>query len=445
MLEKGSLRYVESHKNIDEKKMSLPRKFFYLFGFLLFSMMIVTPSAYQILKAVLIFVIFVGILLDLIINKRRRLHPLIFQLFIFYILLGLIFGIYGYLRQNLGAIPITKEVVFYVILYMILICGIVDYASMKYIHKILVFSMAFLCLYLVASVLNAYGIWPDWLYYSLQTETSIEDVSIDTLGLDGRLYASFRSFPNLLFLQPYLFCFIITQPEKKSKLMWLLFFAMTIIMVFVGRRILMIIAILSPIIIIITLNLFRKNNALKVINWKSVIFYSVLVLSGLVFIIIKISGINVQSTVEYFLFSFQSIQITPSGEIVSNVRLDTIYQLFNGWKESPIFGFGNGASYPNFLRNKAEPWNYEVIYMQFLYSWGILGFTLYGMGIYFIIKKLIKIYKENSVYSRYAISSLMGMVAFLIGCATNPYLLAFDALYIIFLPVAIINIHHLKQ
>lgn len=436
---------METYLNLEEEKLSLPRNFMYLFGFLLFSMMIVVPSAYQLIKAVLMLVIFGGILIDLLINKRRRLHPFIFQLFIFYILLGLIFGIYGYLRQNLGAIPITKEVVFYVILYMILICGIADYASMKYIHKILVFSMTFLCLYLVASILNAYGIWPNWLYYNLQTETSDESVNTNALQLYGRFSTSFSSFPGLLFLQPYLFGYLITNPEKKSKLLWLLFLVMTLIMVFVGRRILMIVGILFPLITIITLSLIRKNNETKFTNWKSLLFYSGLIILGLGFVIIEIFGINIQSSFDYLIYTFQVEQITPQGTVISNVRIDTIKQLFIGWKESPIFGFGNGASYSKFLRSYKEPWNYEVLYMQFLYSWGILGCTLYGMGIYFIINKLIKIYKEGSTYSSYAISSLMGMVAFLIGSATNPYLLKFDMLYVIFLPVAIINLYYLKR
>jgi len=407
--------------------------------------MIVTPSAFQSPKAAILAILFIVILLDMLIKKRRRLHPLIFRYFLFYILLGSIFGIYGYLRENVGVIPITKEVVLYVILYMILIRGIVDYASVKYMHKTLVISIVLLSLYIITSILNAYGIWPDWLYYNLQTETSNEDISVDTLHFYGRISTSFDSFPSLLFLQPYLFTYLVSSSQKKSKPMWALFVILTIIMIFVGRRILLITAIFAPIIIILTLNGIRTEDSRKVRNWKSLIFFSFLAMFGLAFILIQISGISVQATIEDFLYSFQPIQVNASGNYVSNPRLDTIYHLFNGWKESPLIGFGSGATHPNYYRNKYEPWNYEVLYMQFLYSWGILGCTLYGMGILFITNKLLLIYKECSSYSSFAISALFGMLAFLVGSFTNPYLLKFDMLYTIFLPIAIINVRYLRK
>lgn len=445
MIETSLYPYLDNHVTSNRMKMSIQTKIVHSFGFLLFAMMIVTPSAFQIPKVVILAILFIVILVDMLINRRRRLHPLIFKYFLFYISLGLIFGIYGYLRGNVGVIPITKEVVLYVILYMILIRGIVDYASVKYMHKTLVISMVLLSLYIVTSILNAYGIWPDWLYYNLQTETSNEDISVDTLHFYGVVSTSFDSFPSLLFLQPYLFTYLVSNNQKKSKPLWALFIVLTIIMIFVGRRILLITAILAPVIIIFVLNKIPTERSLKVRNWKSLIFFSFLVMIGSAYILIRISGISVQATIEDFLYSFQSIQVNARGEYVSNPRLETIYYLFNGWKESPIFGFGSGASHPTYYRSKYEPWNYEVLYMQFLYSWGLLGCTLYGVGILFIIKKLFLIYKECSNYSSIAISALFGMCAFLIGSFTNPYLLKYDMLYTIFLPVAIINVRYLRK
>lgn len=408
-------------------------------------MMIVVPAAYQTIKLVLLIIIFFSVLIDLLVKRQLRLHPIIFYGFLFYLILGLLYGIYGFLQGNLGAIPITKEVVVYVFFYMILICGIIDLTALKYIHNIMIFSMFFLVFYLIATFLNAYGIWPNWLYYSLQTETSDETINVVGIISTGRISTSFSSFPGLLFLQPYLFTYIMTQPERKFKWLWILFLLLTIIMIFAGRRILLINAIVFPIIIIIALKRIGNKRNRKKIKWKMKVFYLLLGLFTLVSIVIKKAGIDLQSNIEYFLFTFQSKQITSGGAVQSNVRLETIFHLYQGWLESPIFGFGNGASYSKYLRNIDEPWSYEVLYMQFLYSWGIVGFSLYGLGIYYIYKKIIKVYKENSVYSNFAISSLMGMISFLIGSATNPYLLKFDFLYVIFLPIAIINLYLLKK
>jgi hypothetical protein len=440
----GDKNTVGSEQFVKMENRSLS-KYFYLPGLLLLSMMIVVPSAYQLFKAVLFFVVFTEIFIIINYRLRLKMHPDIFYLFIFFIFLGLLFGLYGILQHNSGAIPITKEVVVYVILYMILICGLDNFTSLLYIHKTLVFSLSFLCLYIAISVLHAYEVWPDWLYFSLQTKTSDQAINISAVELYGRFSASFSSYPSLLFLQPYLFTYLITNQKKNSKWMWLLFLIATLIMVFVGRRILLMVAISFPVLTIILINFIRKHHEHKIIKWKAILFYIGIFFIILSFIFIEVSGISIKSIIDYFISNFHSKQVAASGKIGSNVRIDTIVQLFNGWKERPLFGFGSGAYYPHFIRSPLEPWNYEVSYMQYLYSWGVVGCSLYGYGIFFISRTLIKIYKKSPLYSSYALAALMGMIAFLIGNATNPYLLKLDYLFVIFLPVAIINLYYRER
>src|ERR1035437_9460567 len=103
---------------------SLLTKFLYFPGLLLLSMMIIVPSAYQLFKGILFFIVFLEIFIIINFRLSLKIHPNIFFLFIFYICLGIAFGIYGLIQHNSGALPITKEIVLYVILYMIVICGI---------------------------------------------------------------------------------------------------------------------------------------------------------------------------------------------------------------------------------------------------------------------------------------------------------------------------------
>ena len=416
------------------------RRFFYFLGLILFSMMIITPSAYQFEKSIILFFVFMALAIERTTTRQPKIHPRIFNIFIFYIILGLLYGIYGYARGNPGALLITKEVVLYVIFYLILICGIDDYDSLNFIHRILIFSTFFLCFYLIISILNAYGIWPDWLYYNLETETSDRDINIESMVAYGRLSTSFSSFPNLLFLQPYLFSYLMTDRRKTSKSLWILFIIMTGVMIFVGRRILLVVAILAP--IIITMYLFFLNKSYTV-RWGYAIFYLIITIIS-IGLVIKISGMEAQSIIDYLVLTFQADQITASGVVKSNVRYEIIAELYKGWKNNPLFGFGSGAIYTPFQRSHTEPWSYEVLYMQFLYNWGIIGCALYGLGIYYILIQLKAIYKAQCIYSNYAFSASAGMISFLIGTATNPYLLKFDVLYIIFFPVAILNIYFMR-
>jgi hypothetical protein len=131
--------------------------------------------------------------------------------------------------------------------------------------------------------------------------------------------------------------------------------------------------------------------------------------------------------------------------IGANVRIDQTLALIGAWKEKPLFGFGTGAVYWEYIRNSESPWQYEVSYAQFLYNWGIVGCMLYAIGLYYIYRTLIRIYKTGSKLGIYALAATYGSAAFLIGSFTNPYLLRFDSLFVIFLPIAIVNLYLLKE
>ena len=40
---------------------------------------------------------------------------------------------------------------------------------------------------------------------------------------------------------------------------------------------------------------------------------------------------------------------------------------------------------------------------------------------------------------------LVGMASFLVANVTNPYLLKFDSMWVLFLPIVLLNVHAVKQ
>ena len=409
----------------------------------LFALMIVVPSGYQVLKAALIVIIFGEMILAAFFGHPPRLHPKILLQYIGYISLGSLYGIYGLIQRNAGALPITKEVVLYVFIYMVFNSGITSRSSWKYIHNTLIYASSFLCLYLILSALNAYGLWPDWLYYALETDTGYLSIPADTLKYYGQIAVSSSSLQGLMFLQPYVVGFLISNPKKRPLLLLLLAIAMTVIMVLSGRRVLLIVAVLSPVVTAMSIRLFRRRHIAKPHAWRATLVFAgaaILILT----LVVRLAGISIDATFGHLTNAFRSEEVTAGG-VIPNVRMETIQQLFEGWKARPIFGFGNGASYAHHIRSDEAPWNYEVQYMQFLYSWGIVGCALYAAGIASIARSLIGIFKSGSFYAQYAVPLLLGMSAFLVGNATNPYLLKFDALFVIFLPVTMINLCLLER
>lgn len=409
----------------------------------LISLMIIIPSGHQFEKGILIIIILIQFFLKISITYTLDINRKIFYLFILFLILGIFYGIFGLLRNNPGALITTKEIVFYPFLFFIFINQVTNIKTWELVNKTILISSFLLSTYIIATIANTFGILPDWLYFSLETENTNLDVNSNSLESYGRLYASFSSLPILMFLQPYLFTYALLNKNTK-KITWVTIILISLIMCLTGRRILLIVAIFFPIFIFFYLKKGLKFTNTKFLNKKRIFFIISSIIFLLWYIILKLN-INLSSIWEHFLFSFQFEQLTPDGTYVENIRIETFKHLMTGWLKSPIFGYGSGAYDPNFIRNAAEPWNYEITYVYLLYSFGLFGFIIYCYGIYYIIKSCLSIYKSNTFFSIYAIASMMGMVAFLFGTSTNPYLLKLDSLIIIFIPIMIINLYKINR
>src|SRR5688572_22583337 len=136
-----------------------PRRIFpgleYVPGMVLVLFLLVLPAAYQEIKAGLITVVIAQVLLAALRRGRMRLHPTVLFLFAFYLMLGMVHGLHGVHRGNLGALMITKELVPYVLVYMLLVAGVRDVNALRMLHRTLVIASALLCLYALDQILYA--------------------------------------------------------------------------------------------------------------------------------------------------------------------------------------------------------------------------------------------------------------------------------------------------
>ena len=403
------------------------------------------------MKGILLLIIFAQIFIAFTKTNKIFLCKKLFVLFVFYIFLGLFYGAYGFARGNPGTAEITKEVVLYVIFAMVLITGIRNKRHIEKIHKTLVFSTLFLTLYIIITILNANGIWPDWLYTNLSGAHASQSVAIGSLLTRGRIDVGFSSLPSFLFLQPYLFCFALASNERPSKPLWAALLASTAFMIISGSRIIFLLGISMPAVIIIYMYLNKKKDIQSLKRIKSVILW-LLLSSGFVLMVLIQLGFSIQALGWDFLRAFMPYELTNIFEggssasaysnlqIIPNRRLTTFTHLFTAWLERPFFGAGSGAVYLGFIRSSVEPWKYELSFMQYLYNWGIFGCGLYLGGLWYIYIKLIKIFKQNHELGPIALATTFGSISFILGSVTNPFLLRFDSIFAVFLPIAILNI-----
>jgi hypothetical protein len=142
-----------------------------------------------------------------------------------------------------------------------------------------------------------------------------------------------------------------------------------------------------------------------------------------------------------FDFSGKVVSIDPD----ANARADQSRALIQGWLESPFVGAGLGAA-TEIQRSQEMPWAYELTYIAILFQTGAVGFAIYLSGILWIVYRLVLIMRDRSSPVRLiAYGMLNGMVGFLIGSASDPYLLAFDYLWVLFMPIGLINLELMRK
>jgi len=423
-----------SHKRYIEGKVILYA------GLLLLFLMLAAPRAFQELKLVILFLLAGSVFITFCLTQRVFLHTSIAFLFIFYIVLGGIYGVYGYFRGNLGAAEVTKEIVYYPFFYLLLVPCCKNYHTMKRIHQTFLFSACFIAVYFIATILHPLGMWPDWLYFNMFAGIeSFQSIDQDKFATFGIFEIEVVSAPSLMFLQPYLICYQLINKQNFSVILIIAVLLCTLVMILSGIRILFLVAMLSSIIFTVAYCIKYFRGTVSPNTKRSFILLFVFILS--LYGVLYSQGVNFQLYYQNFLNAFAAVP----PQLQYNQRYVQIQSLFYSWQERPIFGFGSGAVDWSYIRSSVQPWKYEVTYIKNLYDFGLFGCFLYGMGLFYIFSTMLKIYKEKNELNKYALPMAAGSIGFLIGCGSNPYLHRFDSLFVIFLPVALINIWLLNK
>jgi O-antigen ligase len=129
-----------------------------------------------------------------------------------------------------------------------------------------------------------------------------------------------------------------------------------------------------------------------------------------------------------------------NSDAVAMSRRDQFMALVNGWLQHPAFGSGHGAPAPGVIRSIEMPWSYELTYVALLYHTGIVGLVAYGAGLGWIFLKARRIAATGWSQAPYLVATLVGTASFVLANATNPYLEKYDSIWVVFMPIAFINL-----
>jgi hypothetical protein len=209
------------------------------------------------------------------------------------------------------------------------------------------------------------------------------------------------SFP-LFNVLPFTLTFIIMFFGRNNYYKFLLMLISLVIAYYTGRRgVLMGISVVSVLIILKDYNLYLRYFSL-----------SLLLLSTAVYVLINFSIIDL----DYH-------------------RVNQYISLMDMWGENILFGHGLGA-HSELIRNVQKPSSYELFYLSLLNQIGVVG-LLFFVG-YF---GRYVLYRSSD---RFVIAVQYGIMGVLVASISNPYFDRFDFLFLIFIPF-ILKKHDFKS
>ncbi|MCF6236227.1 MAG: hypothetical protein L3J70_07630 [Gammaproteobacteria bacterium] len=423
--------------NIDIRKWFFQYRYEWLVwpAYILFFMMLFVPTTYQPIKAILLAIILMMICIALLRHGTVHLHMDILRWTLFMMCIGLVFIVVGVLNNAPGALRVSTVYVLWPFVYMLLIAGISSKKIIDGLFKVMVFSMIIISLYTILFLLHAIGWLPEFLYLKLDMGQAI---GIYKGYIEYRLY----NISSLNFLVPFLIAMVLIWPVNKDTSvfrlwLWIACFLGIVIAILSGRRAVWLILAISPLIVIIArmfmARQFRVATSRKF--WRLVTGLSMMV-GTLFFFGTLVAGLDVVMIWGQLVAGFKF----SGGGVGESLRAEQFFALLDAWQKNPFFGAGHGASASASIRSIDMPWAYELSYVALLFQTGLIGFLFYSVGVIWIFWMSLKIMHSDHWLNVYMLPVFVGTVCFLIANATNPYLAKFDYIWVIFLPVGLINI-----
>ncbi|MDA8088008.1 MAG: hypothetical protein M0Z75_15075 [Nitrospiraceae bacterium] len=412
--------------------------------FALFFLMVFVPTIYQAPKGVLLGAAF-SIILFRLSSGRLRLHRSIVFLTLLMAANGLFFMLLGVMRGAPGAVSVGTVYVVWPVVYTVLIAGVTKEGAIDNLFRMLLIASVAAAAYMIIFVLyDPLGLWPGKYFVNIFPKGTY-GVSMGG-GLDY-IEISFLSMPPFLFVVPFILACLMTWPRKsgmpvKRAFLWAVFFIGMLIIIISGKRAYLLILALAPVLTLF-LQRFSPARARKAYSGpvRQVAVSGAIMLAVIVGYLHYAYNVQVSGLLNHFSSGFDF----KTGGTSPMMREQQYRALMGAWSRRPLFGAGHGAVDWESVRNYKMPWSYELSYLALLFHVGIVGFSIYGIGVLWIIWKAVGIIRSGDRMGLYMLPVLVGMICYLVVNATNPFLEKFDNLWVLFLPLALINYNYLLK
>lgn len=404
---------------------------------LFFILMLVIPTTYQTARGVILLFLIGGGILAYAQGKKLHLHRVIVFWLFLTVLTSLTFIFVGLVNGAPGALEVATVFVIWPIVFVFLI-GLARHpvSLIPYLRAIIIGSLgaSIAGALLVADSLFGFGLGLENL---LQLQGAI--VGLYDGAIEYRLFNLTTVLYSLVFLMAALqIPRHLSIFEGRWRFMaWVALGLSVIILLISGRRAFWLIAALSPLIVY----------GIARLGGVPIRFFSTylkIIILGFLLFLAAIPYLRIDILMLYESF-MQGFDFSGQGGYSSSIRAEQFWLLLNAWSEKPLLGHGHGAYISELVRDPDQPWAYELSYIALLFQTGILGMLVYSSAVLWVFVKGVFIMRQQPESVGYLFPVLAALAAFLLANATNPYLQKFDYLWVIFLPVAVINIFILRK
>jgi len=385
------------------------------------------PTAYTDVKFVLLLIGCSAVVVALV---KGELYILQWQIIgiLAFVSIAILYSLYGLVLGNPGSIRVLSIWLLWPVVYLLFTSLLQHKKSFKVLSNCFIVALICVTIYSFFYLGWSVGLIPGFLYFELDQGQGF--------GLyDGYVEYNLYSISSLIFLIPFCLHYFLERYKRNKKSISSVHIALVLAMItlafLTGRRVILLLVLLIPIIILIV-NIYLCNN-IRLRFSLTTLFYFFMAASLLLFLMI-LMGFKFGSIVNMVLDGFD---FSNSENIPASDRALQFYSLIDGWLSSSIFfGAGNGAV-ATIVRSEELRWAYELSYIYLLFSTGIFGVLFYfGWYLYGVMRLRDSILLRPDLVV-YAGPMLTGSIVFCIASATNPYFQKFDYLWIVFLPFLI--------
>jgi hypothetical protein len=405
-------------------------------GRLLFFAMMFAPRTWQFFKIPLVAFSVIFIVVYYIRRNSVHIDIAIAKWFFLFLSYGVIWSQIGALNSNPGVFDIFRISVLWVILYALFVSYIDTDIKFNMLITTMIWATIAISFYIFALVLSGFGV-----ISNINDVLNIDGVETNTIGIyNGFTHLGANNIGSLTFLVPFLICLYITKLDVclgvSKKFLVIAIILSIVAVILTGRRVLWLELMVTPFILYI-FNSFNSNNKSHYINRRVLFFYliSIIILTITVYIFTSYSDFDIDQFIEHFTKAF----------VEEDVRQDQGAALFRGFLESPLIGSGFGVGVNDVVRDPLHPWNYETSYILILFNTGIFGSTIYIICMGFVYIYGFILIKNKWCDQSIMLPLLVSFTCFIVANATNPYFASYDFMWVLFLPIAYININLLRR